>query len=495
MRQCGVLLHITSLPSPCGVGTLGRDARRFLDFMEAAGLTLWQILPLGPTSFGDSPYQSFSTFAGNPYLIDLELLAEARWLDRAAFPPADIHADKVDYGWLYNERFDLLRLAFLASRGELAGRLESFRADNPWLDDYALFMALKSRFDGHSWLEWPDDIRLRHRKALEKYRRELAEDIAFNVWLQYIFFEQWNALKADANSRGVSIIGDMPIYVSPDSSDVWSNPGLFKLTRDKRLKLVAGVPPDYFSEDGQLWGNPVYRWERHARDGFGWWIDRMRAMSRMFDVVRLDHFIGYANYWEVKADETTARVGKWRIGPGRALFETIEKACPKLRLIAEDLGVVSQRVKRLVAECGYPTMKTATFAFGGSEDNIHLPCNAVENSVMYTGTHDNLPANGWWDSVSDEERAVALKYFGVEDCKDIAWTVIDAVFECRSSMAVIPMQDFLGLRAEAVMNRPGTVGGNWQWRLPDGALTAELAARIRECAEKYGRVPQKATAE
>ena len=489
MRQCGILMHITSLPGPDGVGSLGKEAYAFADFLHKSGMNIWQVLPMGPTGYGESPYQSTSVFAGNPLLISVDRLAEEGFLllhDEERFVPDD--PEKVDYEQARAHKMKILRESFYRSEGTLKKELAAFEAEQTWVRDFALFTALKNHYGGSMWTQWPDrDVRMRKPAALHRMRLELSEDVRFHLWCQYMFFRQWNDLKRYCNDRGIRLLGDMPIYVAEDSADTWTHPEVFQLDRNRVPKKVAGVPPDYFSADGQLWGNPLYRWTWLRLHGYRWWVDRMAHMGEMYDIIRVDHFIGFANYWSVPHGAPNARGGKWVIGPGKALFRTFRKKLPGLDIIAEDLGEVNDRVRNLVAFTGYPGMKVLTFAFGGSEDNIHLPQNIPENTAYYTGTHDNNTALGWAENASAEELAYACKKIGFSTKEEAPWALIRAVFMSRARIAVVPMQDVLSLPAEATMNHPGKVGGNWLWRMKPGQTTDALAEKLCALATESNR--------
>ncbi len=489
-RSSGILMHISSLPSPYGIGTLGREAYKFVDFLRETGTKIWQVLPVGPTSYGDSPYQSFSTFAGNPYFIDLNLLKEDGILKAADYAHLDPEKDTeyIDYEYLYLTRHAVLRSAFKNSYSKLKDSVDAFSAQKPWLFDYAFFSALKDRFGGKAWSEWPDDaIRFREPEAMAKYASELSEDIAFHSFVQYLFYGQWSALKAYANQNGISIFGDMPIYVAMDSADTWAEPDLFLLDEHRRPLCVAGVPPDYFTEDGQLWGNPIYNWRLHKKTGYEWWIRRMRAMFDYCDIMRVDHFIGFANYYEIPAGASTAKVGKWKNGPGSHFFEVLSGEIPSLCIVAEDLGVVTAKVKRLLKVCGYPGMKVLLFAFDSDEKNMHLPHNISANTVLYTGTHDNDTVLGWWQKAGEVEKRFALEYLRMDDDADICKALIEAAYASAAGTVVIPMQDHLQLGSEARMNTPGTVGLNWKWRIRPQQLTETLKDDILSINKAYHR--------
>ena len=492
MRKSGILMHISSLPGPYGVGSMGKAAFDFVDFLVAAGQSFWQILPLNPTGYGDSPYQSFSTFAGNHYLIDLDTLVSQGLLLPEELEGIEWGADegRVDFGLLYNERTRLLKLAH--SRFEENGDYLEFVRDNgEWLEDYALFMAIKERFRGRDWQRWSVSLLMRLPPVMEAYREELKEAIRFQYFLQYEFFRQWKALRAYANSHGIRIIGDVPIYVPLDSADVWANPELFQLDPSRRPTAVAGCPPDGFSADGQLWGNPIYDWEKMHAERYHWWIRRMKAAARMYDVVRFDHFRGFESYWSVPAGAKTAATGSWRKGPGMDFVGAIRKALPDLPIIAEDLGYVTQEVKDLLRSSGYPGMKVTEFAFDTREPSAkdYLPHCYTENSVVYTGTHDNLTLKQWFDEAADEDIENAVRYLGLNEAEGYVWGMIRGAMGSVSKLCIIQMQDYLEVGREGRMNHPGTLtSANWTWRARPGFDTDALAEKIRTATELYGRM-------
>lgn len=489
MRRSGILMHISSLPGPGGIGSLGKEAYAFADFLKASGMAVWQVLPLGPTGYGESPYQSSSVFAGNPMLISCAALREAGLVaygDGEEFTPDD--PERVDYPAVRESKEKLLRRCFAQSEGKLQKELAAFRRENPWVEDFALFTALKARYGGVMWTKWPDrEVRRRQPAALERCRRELDGEIRYHLFCQYLFFRQWFALKRYCNGLGIRLFGDMPIYVAEDSADTWTRPEVFQLDGEGVPKRVAGVPPDFFSADGQLWGNPLYRWFSLRLHGYGWWVERMAAMAKMYDIVRIDHFIGFANYYSVPQGAPNARTGKWIIGPGKSLFRTLERKIPGLNIVAEDLGCVNDRVRRLLTAVGYPGMRVLSFGFGGGEDNPHLPANYVTNSVVYTGTHDNDTVRGWIDTADDAALAQARQLLGFDKPEDGPAAFVHAVLASRADTAMIPMQDVLGLGGWARMNRPGTIGNNWLWRMAPGAATPELAQRLRRENEATNR--------
>lgn len=490
-RASGILLPISALPSPYGIGTLGKAAYAFADFLHAAGQRYWQLLPLGPTSYGDSPYQSFSTFAGNPYFIDLDLLAEEGLLDKEDLAAADWGNDPryVDYGKIYEVRFDVLRRAFLRGRERDREAVERFQAENPWLKNYALYMAVKAHFGMKSWLEWPDEaIRVRAPEAVARYEKELAEDVAFYTYLQYLFFKQWGELREYIHSLGIRIIGDLPIYVAMDSADVWAEPEFFQLGEGNIPTEVSGVPPDYFSADGQLWGNPLYDYDRMRQDGFGWWIRRVEGASRLFDVIRIDHFRGLESYWAVPYGAETAREGRWRKGPGMDLVGVLTQWFHGLDIIAEDLGFLTPDVHQLLRDSGLPGMKVLEFAFDAREPSNYLPHTYERNCVCYVGTHDNETVMQWREQADRADVTFARKYLGLNEAEGFHWGMIRGGMSSVADTFVAQMQDYLGLGAEGRMNTPGTLGNNWRWRLLPGEASPALARKIRRYAHMYGRL-------
>ena len=490
MRKSGILMHISSLPSPYGIGTMGKCAYEFVDFLEAAGQAFWQILPLSPTGYGDSPYQSFSTFAGNPYLIDLDSLVEEGLLTREELESTiwGESETRVDYGCLYNNRSKLLKIAF--DRFTADGAFLGFVEENVWwLEDFGLFMALKERFRGQPWQKWSVSLMMRLPEIMASYRKELAEEIRFQYFQQYLFFRQWKALRSYANEKGIRIIGDVPIYVPLDSADVWANPQLFQLDSACRPKLVAGCPPDSFTAEGQLWGNPLYDWDRMRETGYGWWIRRLRAAAKMYDVVRLDHFRGFESYWAVPAGDKTAANGSWKQGPGADFIGAVKEALPELSFIAEDLGYLTPEVKKLQQDSGYPGMKVLQFAFDSREESNYLPHTYTRNSVCYTGTHDNLTLQQWFDEASPEDIGLAKAYLGLNGEEGCVWGMIRGCMGSVSDLCVVQMQDYLGLGGEARMNFPGTLSSkNWSWRAAPGFITEDLTAKIFAITKRYARV-------
>ena len=492
MKKSGVLMHITSLPSRGGVGTLGKAAYDFVDFVHSSGMNIWQMLPVGPTGYAESPYQSASTYAGNPLMIDFDLMIQDGLLPEGAYEPLPI-LNEVDFAAVKEQNTRLLKQAFAYSRERIASELSAFKAEKAWVHDFALFYAIKEHFELVSWMEWPDeDIRHRRPKAIEKYEAMLSDSIAYYVFCQYVFFSQWNRLHDYAREKGVELMGDMPIYVAEDSSDVWLNPELFELDDDVRPIRIAGVPPDYFQKDGQRWGNPLYAWKKHEETRFAWWIERLRALGGMFDILRIDHFIGFANYYAIPAEEETARNGKYELAPGSKLFRKVKKELPELKIVAEDLGVLSKRVLKLKASCGYPGMKILQFAFDGDDSSQDLPENYEENCIVYTGTHDNNTTLGWWADAKPSVKAFARKKLGMaQDDDDIIPALLRAAWESCADTAIIPMQDLLRLGGEARMNFPGTVGGNWLWRMQPTDLSL-IESELRVLNRRYdrGNLPQ-----
>ena len=480
MRTSGILMHISSLPSSGGIGSLGPEAYAFADFLQASGMRIWQVLPVGPTGYGESPYQSSSVFAGNPLLISCDRLREEgllRYKDQEEFTPPD--PEKVDYEAVRANKEMLLRRCYDQSRSSLSGQVSEFICDNPWVNDFALFTALKQRFGGVRWTEWPDaDIRFRKPEAVSRYRVELAHEIDYHIFCQYLFRRQWFDLKKYCNDRSLLLFGDMPIYVAEDSADTWTNPEIFQLDKSLVPKRVAGVPPDYFCEDGQLWGNPLYRWTylRFCRK-YDWWVERMKGMAKLYDMIRIDHFIGFANYYSVKNGSPNARKGKWVIGPGKSLFRRLEQEVPDIRIIAEDLGCVNKRVQRLLHWCGYPGMKVLTFGFDSDESNPHFIGHYEKNTVAYTGTHDNDTTLGWAEKASPRALAFAEKTLGFSGAAAAPDAFIRALFKSPCDTVIIPMQDILGLGGSARMNYPGTTGGNWLWRMKPDQLSLELSMK------------------
>ena len=493
-RAAGILLSVTSLPSKYGIGCFDKCAYAFVDWLKEAGQTYWQILPICPTSYGDSPYQSFSTFAGNPYFISLEALMDEGVLTKAECSVLDVRSEDVNYEKLYNLRYPLLRKAYERSRiSENPGYQQFVQENEWWLKDYALFMALKDRFGGQSWTQWPEDIRLRWGYAMEYYQKELYFDVEFYQYLQFKFFEQYRALKAYANALGIKIIGDIPIYVAMDSADTWAHPELFQLDEHNVPTAVAGCPPDGFSATGQLWGNPLYRWDYHRDTGYAWWISRMWYCFQLYDVTRIDHFRGFDEYFSIPYGETSAISGHWEKGPGIELFRAIEHNLGWHEVIAEDLGFMTDSVRQLVKESGFPNMKVLEFAFDSRDSgsaNDYLPHNYHENCVVYTGTHDNETIIGWFSSITPEDQQTARDYLCDHRCpkKYLHQPFIALAMRSAARTCIIPMQDYLGRDNRCRMNTPSTVGKNWRWRLQEHDLTAELQQEILQTTKRYGRM-------
>jgi 4-alpha-glucanotransferase len=512
-RTSGILLHPTSLPGKYGIGELGLEAYRFADQLARARQTLWQVLPLGPTGYGDSPYQSFSALAGNTLLVSLDLLVKEGLLtDEDLKGAEDLPLDRVDFGKAID--FKQARLETAYERFKQKGSEKLRRAFDvfceyaaSWLDGYALFRAIKNHQDGKLWSEWDKELALREPEALERARRELDDEIEAQKFYQFLFFRQWFALKSYCNQKGVKIVGDIPIFVSYDSADVWTHPDLFKLDEHGKPIVVAGVPPDYFSRTGQLWGNPIYDWDKMREDDFQWWTERVRASFEMMDILRIDHFRGFAQTWEIPAGHETAENGSWVDVPGRKLFATLrEKLGGDLPIIAENLGLITPDVEQLRREFGFPGMRILQFGFSGDADNKFLPHNYEHEDVAYTGTHDNDTTLGWFNAEEgagstrtaeqiEKERAYCLKYLDT-DGDEIHWDFIRAVFASVSDTAIIPLQDVLGLGTDARMNLPASTSGNWDWRYQEGALTEEMLSRLAELSQTYGRnLPAKEGAE
>ena len=484
-------MPISSLPSPHGIGTLGAEARKFVDFLADAGQSWWQILPVSPTSYGDSPYQSFSAYAGNPYFIDLDLLCEDGLLTPEEVNAVNWGTDptKVDYSAIYNGRFPLLRLAMTRGWERDADKVKAFSDKNvAWLPDYALFMALKRHFGMLSWTDWPDeDIRLRRPEAVEHYQKELDEDIRLFTYIQYLFFRQWEALRAYAHKKGIGIIGDLPIYVAMDSADVWADPRAFQLDERNVPAEVAGVPPDYFTADGQLWGNPLYDWDAMKADGYSWWVRRIAGASRLYDILRIDHFRGLESYWAVPYGETTAKIGRWVKGPGMDLIGVLTEKFPNIQFIAEDLGYLTPEVRQLLADSGLPGMKILQFAFDSREAANYLPHTYPRHCVCYAGTHDNSTLMGWKNDAAPDDIATAREYLGLNEEEGFHWGILRGGQSSVADLFVAQMQDYLGLGSEARMNTPGILGGNWQWRMLPGQITEDLTKRIARMTSLYGR--------
>lgn len=494
-RASGILLPIASLPSKYGIGCFSKEAYDFIDWLKKAGQSYWQILPLSPTSYGDSPYQSFSSFAGNPYFIDLEALIEEGVLTEEECEACNFGEDPacVDYGRLYEERFPLLHLAY--ERSHIAENAEFVRfvqENAEWLEDYALFMAVKKRFDGVAWEDWAEDIRKRWSNALDYYRRECYFDIEFYKYLQFQFHVQWKKLKAYANENGIEFIGDIPIYVAFDSADAWANPEMFQFDAESRPTAVAGCPPDAFSATGQLWGNPLYKWDYHRQTGFRWWCRRLEHCFKLYDIVRIDHFRGFDEYYSIPYGAETAENGHWEKGPGMELFRVLQNRFGKEGIIAEDLGFLTDTVVKLLEDSGYPGMKVLEFAFDPREETDYLPHSYDRNCVVYTGTHDNETLVQWYKGLDQESRDFAAEYMDNADTPDEKkyWDFVRLAMMSSANTCVTPLQDFLGLDKEARINKPSTLGGNWEWRMDPKMLTEEMAEKIYRITRISVRLPR-----
>lgn len=491
-RSSGVLLHPTSLPGPYGIGDLGPSAYHWIDFLSASGTGLWQVLPLGPTGYGDSPYQCFSTFAGNSYLISPEkLLQEGLIHSNDLVDAPKFLTRKVDFGKVIYWKLDLLNRSYLQFQNRSDKSLQKdfntfCEKHTNWLNDYATFMALKESQGGKPWWEWPTSLRDRGSGALGVFQQENGFAIQRQMYLQFLFYRQWNELHVYANQKGIRIIGDIPIFIAHDSADAWVHPELLYLDETGQPIVVAGVPPDYFSKTGQLWGNPLYRWQIHAQDGFKWWMDRLRSVHSMVDIIRLDHFRGFARYWEVPAGEQTAENGRWVTGPGSGFLQQVIEEFGKLPIIAEDLGEITPDVIQLRDQFGLPGMKIMVFAFDSGEKNVFLPHLYSENCVVYTGTHDNDTAAGWFKRIQEGERSFAQRYLNSSG-EDIAWDLIRAAWSSAAIFAIAPLQDLLSLDNQARMNYPGNPQGNWTWRFTDSDLNDELREKLREVNYLYSR--------
>lgn len=483
-------MHISSLPSPWGIGTLGKEAKKFIDFLAESGQSYWQVLPVSPTGYGDSPYQSFSSYAGNPYFIDLDVLNDWGILEKSEY--CYIHwgndPERVDYGLLYENRFKVLRKAtegfFKLDRSEFT---DFCRKSAFWLDDYALFMALKDSHGGVSWNEWESALRFREESALDEAKQKLSNEIDFYKAIQFLFSRQWNELKGYAAEKGILIIGDVPIYVAPDSADVWANPQLFMLDDDLMPIDVAGCPPDGFTADGQLWGNPLYNWNEIKKDGFSWWINRIKHQFELYDVLRIDHFRGLDEFYSIPFGSPNAKFGVWRKGPGMDLFDAIKNALGEKQIIAEDLGFLNDSVRKLLQESGFPGMKVLQFAFDSREDSDYLPHNFTRNCVAYTGTHDNDTIVGWFNSAPAADVKKARDYLRIHEGESVVKAILCALWGSVTDLAIATMQDVLELDGSARMNTPSTLGGNWQWRMKPNADLSKLTVWLKRITELYGR--------
>ena len=490
MRSSGILLPIFSIPSKYGIGTFGQSAYEFIDFLEQAGQKYWQILPLGPTGYGDSPYQSFSTFAGNPYFIDLELLIEEGYLTEEDVNKYDFGADvqRIDYKKLYDSRFLVLRLAY--HNADLKGNFNftNFCKNNQyWLEDYSIYMTIKDKHHGVSWHEWPKGFRERDSFTLEEFNQNNQDTIVFYQFIQYLFYQQWQALKDYANEKGIKIIGDIPIYVAYDSADTWASPILFQLDENLLPKDVAGCPPDAFSPTGQLWGNPLYDWDYHKRTGYQWWIHRLNHCFNLYDVVRIDHFRGFDEYYSIPFHHLTAEHGRWLKGPGYDFFQKVREAIGDKPVIAEDLGYLTDSVIELVKSTGYPGMKVLQFAFDSREESDYLPHNYDKNCVVYTGTHDNDTVLGWFTTLNSTDKQYLIEYLDLTTEKDVSWCLIRTAYASVADTVIIPIQDYLSLGSQARINIPSTIGENWRWRLLKNQCDAPLAQKILNLTRIFKR--------
>lgn len=487
-------MPITSLPSPYGIGTIGKEARQFADFLKASGQSIWQILPVGPTSYGDSPYQSFSTYAGNPYMIDLDTLVKDGLLTKKEIKQFNWgnNDEEIDYGAIYYSRFQVLRIAYENYKSLDQKEFNSYKRKNSrWLKDYALYMAVKQSFDNKAWTEWDDDaIRMRDPKAINRYTRKYRDEINFWKWIQFEFYRQWDAFRAYVNKKGIRILGDMPIYVAMDSADTWANPDIFWLDENRAPVCVAGCPPDYFSATGQLWGNPLYNWDYLKETGYRWWMDRIAAADRLFDITRIDHFRAFDTYYAIPYPADNAIGGAWMQGPGIDFFDTMRSTLGDINIVAEDLGELFDSVKELLKESGYPGMKVLEFAFADDDENDFLPHNFKPNCVVYTGTHDNDTILGWYAQAEGWEKEHCDRYLGLRYGDEVNWKFIEAAYKSVADTAIVQMQDILGLGTKARINIPSTLGGNWSWRIRKDALTEELSARLMALATRYARLEE-----
>ena len=489
-RSSGILMHMSSLPSPYGIGSMGKCAYKFVDFLAEAGQKYWQLLPLGPTSIGNSPYSSYSTFAGNPYLIDLDLLVEDGLLKRKELNAIDWgdNVERVDFGKISANKDNILRLAYSRRTEEQIEECMEFRGENrSWLDNYALYMALKKHFENKNWMDWPEDIRMRWPEAVEYYTELLADEMDYQFFQQYLFFKQWKVLRAYAAEKGIKFIGDIPFYVALDSADVWSEPHFFQLDSENRPVEISGVPPDAFSEDGQLWGNPLYNFDAMREDGYGWWIRRVGGAEKLYDMIRIDHFRAFESYWAVPADAESAKLGKWRPGPGMDLVGRLTGWFKDLKFIAEDLGIITPEVRKLLDDSKLPGMKVLQFAFDASWESNYVPHRCVENSVCFVGTHDNDTVKGWLKTEKKENVNFAKKYMNISEDEGWCWGMIRTGMSTVSSIFVVQMQDVLELGTEHRMNIPGTPDANWGWRMAPKAIDKKLSKKLAEYTKRYGR--------
>ncbi|NME83906.1 4-alpha-glucanotransferase [Clostridium sp. SM-530-WT-3G] len=498
-RSSGIIMHISSLSNKYGIGTFGNEAYEFADFLDKAGQKYWQMLPLGPTSYGDSPYQSFSAFAGNPYFIDFDILNKDGLLDKEDYENIDFGNDpeNIDYGMIFENKIPVLRKAYdnFKNKKELQESFYEFKKNEFWLEDYAMYMAIKGNFDLKSWQNWDDDIKLRDSKALEKYKEELKDDIEFWSFIQFEFYKQWTSLKEYVNNLGIEIIGDMPIYVAEDSADVWSNPDAFLLDKETlKPTKVAGCPPDIFSATGQLWGNPIYDWNWMEEHGYDWWIKRIKHSLKLYDWIRIDHFKGFESYYSIPYGEDTAINGEWVKGPDMKIFDAIRNELGDVNIIAEDLGTLTDETIKLRDDNKFPGMKILTFAFDSDSENMFLPHNYDRNFIAYTGTHDNDTVRGWIETTGTKEQVEnAVKYLNLTEEEGYNWGIIRGIWSSVANVSIAQMQDFLNLGNEARTNLPSTLGKNWRWRVKKGACTDELAQKIYDITERYGRLKEELT--
>lgn len=488
-RAAGVLLPVSSLPSPYGIGSFNKDAYKWIDFLADAGHQYWQVLPLGPTSFGDSPYQSFSAFAGNPYFIDLDALAEENLLKKEEYSAINWgnNPGRVDYSSIYQHRESILRIAF--SRFTDFDALSAFAQEHSfWLENYALYMAIKSTQDNKSWIDWEENLKMRVPSTIKEAKKDLAQDVQYHIFVQFEFSKQWDKLRTYANKKGIEIIGDIPIYVSLDSADVWQNKDWFQLDENAMPTAVAGVPPDSFSADGQLWGNPLYRWDIMQADGYKWWIKRIEATFAWYDILRIDHFRGLESYYAIPFPAKNARKGSWRKGPGMDLINALKNGVPDARFIAEDLGFLTDGVRQLLKDSEFPGMKVLQFAFDSREAGDYTPYTYEANTVVYTGTHDNDTMLGWIQNAPAKSVQHAMDYIGLTQKDDMVYAMIRLAFQTKSNLVVVPMQDWLLLNSDARINTPSTIGGiNWQWRLKEDEISLELGKNMLNFTQLYGR--------
>lgn len=489
-RRSGLLMPISALPSPYGIGNLGAEAYRFVDFLEQSAQTYWQVLPIGPTGFGDSPYQSWSSMAGNPYFIDLDAFIEEGLLTKEEVYSFDYGSDdSVDYGLLYENRKKILKISYqrYIERGETDTLFIFQEEQKAWLADFALYMTIKSNQGEKSWEDWENSLRLREEEAMKTFMEEHKEELLYHIFVQYKFYEQWKKLKEYANEKGVRIIGDIPIYVAMDSAEIWSHPHLFHLDKDRKPTLVGGVPPDAFTDEGQLWGNPLYDWKKHEAEGFAWWLSRLEGVAKLYDVLRIDHFRGFEAYWAIPAGSKTAATGQWIKAPGDALFKKVNDTFPGFDIIAEDLGYMTEDVVQLRKNSRYPGMQVLQFSFGGNMDSDALVHKHARDEIVYIGSHDNQTLKQWFEETPAYEREYATDYFNLTEEEGLNWGFIRGAMSSVANTAIFQVQDLLFLGKEARMNEPGTVGGNWKWRMEKGALNDTIANKLKERTLWFGR--------